>query len=123
MGASLEKLDKLYLTFATSGTTTASAFIPAGHSGWIKTCRFEMPATSAASISATLYLYDGYYGDVTQITSTNVLTAQAASAISGMEWPVEGKDIVQLTLNAIPGSAAGISATPLTAELTFYLVP
>ncbi len=122
MSLSVDKLSKISLTFATSSTTASSAAIPAGHSGWIKTTLVTMPSMSAASISGTLHLFNSD-GDRIQISSSNVFSAAATTTVSGMEWPIEGNDTIQLRLSGIPGSAAGVSATPSTANVTLYLVP
>jgi hypothetical protein len=122
MVSTLEKLDKLYLTFATSSTTAGSSTIPVGKVGWINACFWKTPSVSAAGISGTLFTYNKD-GDSIQITTTNSMKAASTSAFTGMKTPVEGGDILELRLNAIPGSASGLSAAPLTAEITLYLAP
>lgn len=117
MAISVQK-EKLYLTFADSGTLVASAAI--NHTeGWLKRTYCAAPSTSA-NVSGTLVLKD----DVgIQLWSFGVClssTSTTGTYLTAADIPIAPGYSFGLTYGGIPGSADSLSATPLTAEITIW---
>jgi hypothetical protein len=111
---------KMSATFDNSGDTTAVATMGSGRFGWLKTLVVAMPSMSAnVSGTATINDEDGY---LLYTSTNNIMSAAQTWALTGMEIPMVAGSTVTITLGGIPGSAAGASATPLTATVKASLV-
>jgi hypothetical protein len=77
-----------------------------------------MPSMSA-NTSGTLYIYDSS-GKKLANTGTSVMSAAGTSALTGLGIPIEAGHIFEIKLAAIPGSAAGASAAPLTGTIKLW---
>jgi hypothetical protein len=115
----INRLGPLSLTFDLSGSTTASAASPVGRDGWVRFMKITMPAASA-NVSATL-TFTHPDAKFLQVGATNALSHGSTVQVTGAQFPLAAADAIKLTWNAIPGSAAGVSATPSTATVELYL--
>ncbi len=109
---------QLSFVWALSGTQKASATCDYRDEGWLRAIYWTMPSMSA-STSGTLNIYDRSGHKVAAI-GTNYMSAAGTSAVTGLEIPIESDSILEISLAAIPGSAAGLSAAPLTGYVDLY---
>jgi len=112
---------RIEFTIATSSTVSISATATAKDEGWMKMLYWTMPAMSA-NVSGDMILYDNL-GHQLWAGASDTMSSASTSAMTGVELPVESGYIFKITLNAVPGSAAGVSATPATGYLDLFLVP
>ena len=101
-----------------SGTTVVSADIPAGTDQWASLIYYETPGFSA-NVSGDFTVRNPA-GGVLYTSSTDIMSSTRKTTIPSVEIPILGGGYVVFTLNAVPGSAAGVSATPSTATMDFY---
>ena len=114
--------ERLALTWALSGTTVASASVPAMSHGWVQYMAYVMPSTSA-DVSGTISVQDTTTGKTYYTGTTNTLKNAASGGLTAQNIPMlGGESSLIVTFNAIPGSAAGISATPLSGSVDLYFV-
>jgi len=114
--------ERCALTWALSGTTVASANVPATSHGWIQYMSYVMPSTSA-DVSGTASFKDNTTGKTYYTGTTSNMKNAASGGLTAQNIPMLGGETsVVVTLDAIPGCAAGASAVPLSGSVDLYFV-
>jgi len=102
-----------------SGTTTASAEIAPGTDGWGALIYFATPGF-CANVSGD-FTVKNPTGGILYSSNADIMSSGRTGTITSLAVPILGGGVVSLTLNAIPGSATGTSATPSTASFDIYM--